>query len=129
MSEAIDQGIKSYCYQVCGSVGSAMCGTGRICQEGIDVVTQMPAEPEHLPDYGPSAPEAVMTVCDLNRRAQQLEANDGLPGIALAGAIRAMTPYWNIHARNGASREDILGDLRSAIKEIQLCLDLEQIEF
>lgn len=35
-------GIESYCQQVCGSLGSAMCGSGKICGLGVNRATQMP---------------------------------------------------------------------------------------
>jgi len=35
-------GIESYCQQVCGSLGSAMCGSGTVCGLGVNRATQMP---------------------------------------------------------------------------------------
>ncbi|MBI6883047.1 hypothetical protein [Pseudomonas putida] len=39
-SQLDNQGITSYCQQICGG---GMCGTGPICQEGIDPETEMPS--------------------------------------------------------------------------------------
>jgi len=38
--ELLQHGITSYCQQICGS---GNCGTGEVCQEGINPQTQMPA--------------------------------------------------------------------------------------
>lgn len=39
-SRLANEGITSYCDQVCGG---GQCGTGPICQEGIDPTTKMPS--------------------------------------------------------------------------------------
>lgn len=39
-SHMAHDGITSYCQQICGG---GQCGTGPICQNGIDPTTQMPS--------------------------------------------------------------------------------------
>ena len=126
MSEAAESGITSYCYQVCGSRGSVMCGSGPICQFGIDVETQMPADVQDEPFVGPPELPGLAAVNELKRRAEYLEEHDGLSGIALAGAIRAMVPYWETHARQGAGKPVFLNDLRSLIEVTGFCINMEE---
>lgn len=126
MNAAVDEGITSYCYQVCGSVGSAMCGSGRICQFGIDVKTQMPVPPEEIPGYGPQAPGGVLLVSKWIKRAHQLEESGRLPEIALAGAIRSLVPHWNQRVRQGATMDDLLSDMREIIENIEHFIDIDE---
>lgn len=43
------EGISSYCYQVCGG---GECGAGQLCQYGINADSQLPGLPEKAPNQG-----------------------------------------------------------------------------
>lgn len=55
-------GLVSFCGQVCGG---GECGSGRVCQFGLDHITQMPAEPDVCsPDLGDIEFSSFLTGCD-----------------------------------------------------------------
>lgn len=125
-----DEGITSYCDQVCGSRGSTMCGTGQVCQLGIDVDTRMPADPsKDVTLMGPEAPQHVVLANHLQWLANQSLANDGIAGIGMDGAIKAMLPYWKVHFQDGAGLEAPIQDLKELHKQLGLCIDILEIPF
>lgn len=134
----VDEGITSYCYQICGSRGSVSCGVGQVCQEGIDVDTQMPAQSEDGQPVliGAELDSEVNLDFDFKSQielatmlAQQLLETNQVVGIGLHAAITAMVPHWKLQYEKGGDAEVINRDLQEIRKQIEDLSDTIVIPF